>query len=75
MKIFSIVYMISMFALLISFSFLILLGVRHYFEELSKAEVELAYIMIAISLISIVLIPITFYYSHRLDKKKKGVYS
>ncbi|MGH7901143.1 MAG: hypothetical protein ACRENZ_05335 [Thermodesulfobacteriota bacterium] len=75
MKIFSIVFVISMFALVISLFLLILLGVRHFFEELSETEIQLAYTMIAIFIMSIVLVPISFYYSHRLDKKKKGAFS
>ncbi len=70
-KLFSYIFMTSIFLLVISAFFLIIVVLRYLLTDISRTEIDFGYDMLKLFVVFAVLCPVSFLVSNRLEKLRK----
>lgn len=70
-KLFSYIFMTSILLLAISAFFLIVVVLRYFFTDISRTEIDFGYDMLKLFIVCLVLSPVSFLISNRLEKLRK----
>ncbi|MDA2918155.1 hypothetical protein MYX76_01440 [Desulfobacterota bacterium AH_259_B03_O07] len=70
-KLFSYVFVTSIFLLVISAFFLIIVVLRYSLTDISRTEIDFGYYMLKLFVVCAVLCPVSFLVSNRFEKLRK----